>query len=82
MKIVSATEAKTNFGKYLSAAMLEPVTVSKTGHEVIVMISKKEYDRLEACDDAYWSVKARLAEEGGYLGEKEGEKIIEKLLNA
>lgn len=82
MKTVSATEAKTNFGKYISAAMLEPVTVSKTGQEVIVIISKKEYERLEACDDAYWSIKARLAEENGYMGEKEGKKIIDKLLNA
>ena len=82
MKIVSATEVKTNFGRYISAAMSEPITVSKTGHETIVMISKKEYDRLEACEDAYWSVSALLAEKNGYLGEDEGAKIIEKLLNA
>lgn len=82
MKIVSATEAKTNFGRYISAAMSEPITISKTGHETIVMISKKEYDRLEACEDAYWSVRAFLAEKNGYLGEKEGTKIIEKLLDA
>lgn len=82
MKIVSATEAKTNFGRCISAAMSEPITISKTGHETIVMISKKEYDRLEACEDAYWSVRALLAEKNGYLGEEEGKKIIEKLLDA
>ena len=82
MKIVSATEAKTNFGKYISDALSEPITISKTGHETIVMISKKEYDRLEACEDAYWSVKAFIAEKSGYLGEEEGAKIIKKLLNA
>jgi prevent-host-death family protein len=82
MKIVSATEAKTNFGKYISVAMSEPITISKTGHETIVMISKKEYDRLEACEDAYWSVRALLAEKNGYLGEEEGKRIIEKLLDA
>ncbi len=82
MKIISATEAKTNFGKYISAVMLEPVTVSKADHEVIVMISKKEYDRLKAYDDAYWTVKAHLSEKNGYLGEMEGKKIIENLLNA
>lgn len=82
MKVVSATEAKTHFGKYISAALSEPITISKTGHETIVMISKKEYDRLEACEDAYWYAKALLAEKSGYLGEEEGKKIIEKLRNA
>lgn len=82
MKVVSATEAKTNFGRYISAALSEPITISKTGHETIVMISKKEYDRLEACEDAYWGVRALLAEKSGYLGEEEGKEIIEKLLNA
>jgi len=81
MKIVTATDAKTHFGKYMSVAMIEPVTISKTGHETIVMISKKEFDRLEACEDAYWSVRAHLAEKSGYLGEEEGKKIIEKLLD-
>ena len=81
MKVISATEAKTHFGKYINAAMVEPVTVSKTGQETIVMISKREYDRLEACEDAYWGVRALLAENSGYLGEEEGKKILEKLLS-
>lgn len=41
MKVISATEAKTHFGKYINVAMFEPVTVSKTGQETIVMISKR-----------------------------------------
>ena len=82
MKLVSATEAKTNFGKYLSTAMSEPVIIRKTGHETVVMISRKEYDRLEACEDAYWGIRALHAEKEGYLGEEEGSKIVEKLLNA
>jgi len=82
MKIVSATEAKTHFGRYLSAALSEPITISKTGQETIVMLSKKEYDRLEACEDAYWGVRALLAEKSGYLGEEEGQKVLANLLNA
>jgi len=82
MKIVSATEAKTHFGKYLSVALSEPVTISKTGQETIVMMSKKEYDRLEACEDAYWSIRALIAENSGYLGDEEGQKIIAKLFDA
>lgn len=82
MKTVSATEAKTNFGRYISDAISEPITISKTGYETIVMVSKKEYDRLESCENAYWSIRALLAEKTGYLGEEEGRKIIEKLRNA
>ncbi|MBS0184890.1 MAG: type II toxin-antitoxin system Phd/YefM family antitoxin [Proteobacteria bacterium] len=81
MKTVSATEAKTNFGKYLSIAISEPVVISKAGHEAIVMISKEELNRLEACEDAYWGMRARQAEKKGYLGEEESAKIIEKLIN-
>ncbi len=81
MKIVTATEAKTHFGRYMSLAMSEPVTVSKTGHETIVMLSKAEYDRLEALDDAYWGMRALEAEKGGFVGVEEGQKILEKLWN-
>ena len=52
MKVVSVTEAKTNFGKYISAALSDPVMIRKSGHETVVLISKKEYDRLESCEDA------------------------------
>jgi prevent-host-death family protein len=82
MKIISATDAKTHFGKYLSVALTEPVTVKKTGRESIVMLSKDEYDRLEACEDAYWVVRTKMAEQTGYVGEEKGQEIMEKLLNA
>ena len=82
MKTISATEAKTNFGKCLSMAMLEPISITKTGQEAVVMISKEEYNRLEAADDHYWFLKAKEAEKSGFLGIEEGQKIIEKFLNA
>lgn len=81
MKTVSSTEAKTNFGKYMSVAISEPITISKSGHETIVMISKGEYERLEAYEDAYWRLRALQAEKTGYVGESEGAKIVENLLN-
>lgn len=43
---------------------------------------EKEYDRLEACEDAYWGVRALLAEKSGYLGEEAGQDILTKLLDA
>jgi len=67
----------------MSVAMVEPITIKRAGHETIVMISKKEYDRLEACEDSYWGMRARKAEkEGEFIGIEEGKKIIKKLLDA
>ncbi len=82
MKTISATEAKTNFGKYIATALSEPVTISKSGHETVVLISKKEYERLEEIEDSYWAARALIAEKSGYLGEEEGAKMIEKILYA
>lgn len=82
MKIVSATDAKTHFGKYLLMAMTEPVTVKKTGRESIVMLSKEEYDRMEIYEDAYWIVRAHLAEQEGYVGADVSQNIVKKLTHA
>lgn len=46
------------------------------------MLSKEEYDRLEATDDHYWFLKAKAAEQSGFLGVEKGQKIIEQFLNA
>jgi prevent-host-death family protein len=82
MKIVTATEAKTHFGKYMAAAMLEPIVVSKGGHETMIMLSKEEYDwLLQASEDRYWGEKAmQVRAKGNYIGVEEGQKIIERLL--
>lgn len=66
--------------KGMSDAMSEPIMISKTGHETIVMISEKEYDRLETCEDAYWGIRALIAGKEGYLGEEKGKKLIDSLI--
>lgn len=81
MKVISTTEAKTNFEKYLSVAMFEPIVVSKTGHVVNVMISKTEYNRLEAYEAAYWRLNVLLKKADTWV-RKKVKKIIEQLLNA
>lgn len=81
MKTISATDAKTHFGKYISTALVEPVTITRTGQETVVMLARTEYERLESIEDAYWSLKAIMAERSGYLGVQHGQKVIDKLLN-
>ena len=48
MKVIPAAEAKTNFGALLDSAQREPVTISKKGRRVAVMMSVQEYEEHEA----------------------------------
>lgn len=46
-KIMPAAQAKTHFGALLDTAQREPVTISKKGRPVAVLISMQEYQALE-----------------------------------
>lgn len=48
MKNLSAHDAKARFGQLLDAAQHGPVTISKHGREVAVMLSKQDFDALQA----------------------------------
>ena len=48
MQNMSAHEAKARFGQMLDAAQQEPVTIEKHGRAVAVVVSKEEYDNIEA----------------------------------
>lgn len=43
-----AAQARTNFGALLDSVQREPVTISKKGRPVAVMMSMKDYDEHEA----------------------------------
>lgn len=48
MKTMPAAEAKTNFGALLDSAQREPITISKKGRPVAVMMSMQDYAKQEA----------------------------------
>lgn len=48
MQNISAHEAKAGFGKLLDTARREAVTIEKHGRAVAVVISKEEFDDIEA----------------------------------
>ena len=48
MQSFSAHDAKARFGKLLDTARREPVTIEKHGRAVAVVISKEEFDDIEA----------------------------------
>lgn len=82
MKTVTATEMKQRLGQYLTAALVEPVVVEKSGQPVIVMLSVAEYERFQALEDADWGERARQAEQDGFTGYEETIRRIQERLNA
>jgi prevent-host-death family protein len=47
MKIIPASKAKTHFGERLDSAQREPITVSKQGRPVAIMISIQDYEEMK-----------------------------------
>jgi prevent-host-death family protein len=48
MAVVSANQAKTQFGELLLQAQREPVTISKNGKAVAVVVSVEQFESSEA----------------------------------
>jgi prevent-host-death family protein len=48
MRSMSAHDAKARFGQLLDAARVAPVTINKHGRAVAVVMSKEEFDSIEA----------------------------------
>ncbi|GMQ75254.1 MAG: hypothetical protein BMS9Abin01_0501 [Gammaproteobacteria bacterium] len=48
MRSMSAHDAKARFGQLLDAARREPVTIEKHGRAVAVVMSKEDFDDIEA----------------------------------
>lgn len=47
MRTLSAKDAKYEFGRLVDLARAEPVTVTKHGRAVVVVIAVEEYERLK-----------------------------------
>ncbi|MBM3132800.1 MAG: type II toxin-antitoxin system Phd/YefM family antitoxin [Chloroflexi bacterium] len=79
----ASKDAKNKFGEMIDAAQREPVVISKKGRSVAVVISKQEYERLQALEDVLWAKKADEAMKNAeWLGPDESEKFLKGLLSA
>jgi prevent-host-death family protein len=76
MRSVTSTAAKNQLGQVLETALTEPVTITKTGRKVAVLLSWKEYERLQALEDAWWAREAARAESEGYLGARATRRVL------
>jgi prevent-host-death family protein len=76
-----AAQAKLNFGELLDSAQKGPVTITKKGRPVAVLLSTEEFARFEAMEDANWAARAeaRIAE-GDWIGSEESTKLINEAL--
>ena len=82
MTTMTAGDAKRSFGVLLDRAQREPVTITKNGREVAVLVSKEDFERLEALEDAHWAARAMEAEKEGYLSEEETRQLFDSILHA
>ena len=82
MKSITAKEAKTNFGQLLDTAIREPVSITRNGRQVAVVLSLQDYQRLSAFEDAWWTRQAERNEAEGFLNADESEAFHQSLRDA
>ena len=86
MSVFTAKEAKNRFGQLLDAAQREPVTITKNGRAVAMMLSASDDSMIAAVEsfleERYWGERVAEAELGGYIGARESNRILSEALNA
>lgn len=86
MNKITAKEAKLRFGQMLDRVQREPVTITKNGRPVALVVALEDAALVEAVqelvEDHYWGERAANAEEAGYLTSEESEKLLNDCLNA
>jgi len=86
MSVFTAKEAKNRFGQLLDAAQREPVTITKNGRAVAMMLSASDDSMIAAIEgfleERYWGERIADAERGGYIGVEESGRIMSEALNA
>ena len=82
MKSFNAKDAKTNFGRLIDTAIREPVSITRNGRQVAVVLSVQDFERLAALEDAWWARRAERDDEDGFLSGDESEALLKDLLDA
>ena len=79
MKVTTAREAKNRFGQLLDSAQRAPVSITKNGRVVTVMLSVDQYQRLRG---AAWDRLARAMDTTSTEATSRGltDKTLEALL--
>jgi len=84
MKTYTAKDAKNRFGQLIDDVRSGPVSITRNGRKVAVMISASDaklLDHLAQClEEKYWSDRIAEAEKSGYLSIEESNKILQEAL--
>jgi prevent-host-death family protein len=78
---LTVSEAQNNFDKLLELAQKNPVKIEHNGHTVAVVISYRQFERMEAMEDAWWARQAEEASKEGFLDQKESEDFLAEMIN-
>ncbi len=78
--LVPATNVKNKFGEILDHSQYEPVTITKKDREVTVLLSIREFKRMEALEEQLLSLQIKLAEYEGYIGSNKSRTLIDNIL--
>jgi len=82
MYLLSANEAKTQFGDMLLKAQREPVQISRNGKPVAVVISAEEFQAIELMKQQFLQEKIARAREDVANGRlTDGETFFNQLLD-
>ena len=88
MQNMSAHDAKARFGQMLDVARREPVTIEKHGRAVAVVLSKEEFDEIEAMKlerlrvEVHAGIDAIEAGDFVEVPEHELDKLVEDIMTA
>ena len=86
MKSFTASDARRRFGRLMETARREPVTITKNGRAVAMMLPASDKELIAAVEgfleERYWGERIADAERGGYIGARESNRILRDALNA
>ena len=86
MKTFIASDARRRFGRLLKIVLREPVTITKNGHAVAIMLPASDNELTSAMEEFLeercWRERVADAERGGYIGVEESGRIMSEALNA
>jgi prevent-host-death family protein len=79
MTAVTATELQSKTGAIIDQAIINPVQVTRNNRPVVVLISAKEYERLQAVEDTYWGEMANMAVDMESVSKEEIDMLLKRL---
>jgi len=75
--------AHSHFGEVIDAAQREPVSITRNGRDIAVVISQYEYERLLEAEDALLAKRADEAYRNAkWLSPEDSEKALREFLDA